>query len=268
MIAPNPLMLPPGAMPMPAPGPSPMLGGPGPMGPPMPGPMGPPPGVAGPMMAPPNPMGDLSVGMMGQPPADPISALGPVSLLGALLSDPELLTALLGPQALPRDRRKWQEPPKPAEADMLSKARRDQSRLSALARRFQDNNERIDMEQVGVFEGFDEDAELVWRSNGLAIEDQMIASIVGTIPPAFESPKRKPFDQDEAQAKEDFLAFLHEEHRRQHNRAGFGDLDIELTKHITRYGRAVTRNICCFDAPKGAAPFRMKLIDQIGRAHV
>lgn len=240
--------------------PDPMMGGmppmPSPMGMPMPGPMGgmsdpmmgmPPPGMAGPMLP-------------AVPQADPFSMMGPGPALDPkMLMD--LLGDLLGPQPLPRHRDRWQEPPKPTAAEMLSKASQDRNQLIALNRRFQDDLARIRMESVGVYDDFDEDVDLPFRDDALAVEDQMIASLVGTIPPTFESPKRRLADADESQAKEDFLAYLHEEHRRQHERAGFSDLDIELTKTITRYGRICTRNMCAFQGQPGHAPFFMRAID-------
>lgn len=260
-VPPPGLMGPGGPMP---PGPMMMQPGPPPM--PMGPPIGPPPM---PMTAPPGglplpPNGDPTMGAqpgpMGPPPSDPMAAMGPNPLM-MLLQDPKFIEQLLGPRELPRYREKWQEPPKPSEGEMLEKARADQSELNAINHRFARDLERIRMESVGVFDDYDEDAETPFKSSALADEDQLIAALVGTIPPRFESPKLKPFDEDEAQAKEDFLSYLHDQHRRQHSRAGWGDLDMEMTKTITRYGRVVTCSVCDFNAPRGGSPFKMRLID-------
>lgn len=212
--------------------------------------MGMPPGLAGPMGMPP-----------AMPPMDPFSIAAPPNPLMMLLMNPELLAQLTKSKELPRHRAKWQEPKKPTEGQMLTKARQDQTRLAALNRRFDDNLARIRMEAVGVFEDYDEDAETTWRSSALADEDQLIAALVGTIPPAFESPKRRGADADESQAKEDFLAFLHEDFRRQHQRRGYADLDMDVVKTVTRYGRVCSSTICRFDAQPGQAPFIRRLID-------
>lgn len=284
MVAPFPMMPPggppPGMMPQPPMGGLPMgmpppmapggflppMGGPPPGLPPMP-PMGgpPPPGLPGMgagaalgPMPPPPPLG------MGGPPSFgmPGMGVGPQpSPLMMILADPEALKALLGPKELPRDRDPWQEPPKPTTGQMLTKASEDRTKLTDINVRFADNIKRIGLKSVGVFEDYDPDAEETFRSTAIADQDQLIAAMVGTIEPTYESPKRHPRDADESQAKEDFLAYLEEDHRRQHARAGFGDLGIERVKTVTRYGRVVTRNLCNFSGRKGVCPIRMRMMD-------
>lgn len=275
------MIIPPGGPGMPPPGmigpPMGAGGPPPPMGPPMapPPPMGPPPGM--PMGGPPPGMmgampgampGGLQSGpppgvagpMPGAPPPNPMDMMGPNPIL-MLLQDPTFLEKLLPPMPLPRYREKWQEPPKPTEGEMLDRARQDQTMLTTINRRFQDDLARIRMEAAGVFDDFDPDAEIPFKSSALADEDQLIAALVGTIPPAYETKKLKPLDEDENQIKEDFLWYLHGQHRRQHARSGWGDLDIEMTKTITRYGRIITCSLCDFNAPKGGSPFKMRVID-------
>lgn len=203
----------------------------------MPGPMGMPPGMS---MMPPDPM---------------------QAMLMALAQNPELLDELLGANGLPLDREKWQEPKKPTEGQMLERVRAGQRRLMFLNRRFDQDLQRINYEVAGVFEDHDEDVELVFRSVKIAQDDQLIASIVGTIEPIYASPRMRPTDEDEAQAKEDFLHFMHNEMKRQHARAGHSDLNMDACKTVTRYGRIVTQSLCAFKKRPGMAPFRMRLID-------
>jgi len=233
----------------------PMSGAPAPPGPPMPGMMmGPQPPI------PPMPGG--IVGPMAPEPAGiPFAAAPPMHPLMAILMDPDLLRQLLGPQALPLEREKWQEPPKPTAGQMLAKADEDQTFLSVLNARFDDHLARITGEAKGVFPDHDEDAEQLWHDPAIVQDDKAISAILGTIPPAFECPVRRAADEDEAQAKEDFLAYLHDEHARQHAIEGFGDLDIEAVKTVTRYGRLVTASTCRFKARPGEAPFSMRMID-------
>src|SRR5690606_28680083 len=112
---------------------------------------------------------------------------------------------------------------KPSVEQMLTKARADQARLTHLVDRFAQDIARIRPDEVaGVFPDFDPDAEIPFKSNALADEEQLICAVVGTIEPAFESPRRRLADTDESQAKEDFLALLYEAYRRQHLRRGHG----------------------------------------------
>lgn len=228
----------------PTPPPPPPMGGPPPP-PPMGGPPPPPQGPG----ADPNMMGSLAAMLPG---VDPLQMI---------LSDERLIEQLLGPFPLPRYREKWQEPKKPTREDMLTIAHEHKAQLTAINRRFDDDIARINGESSGVFDDFDEDAEHPWRDRSITNDDNLIVSMIGSIDPIFESPIRRPSDADESQAKEDFLMYLHEEHRRQHEIAGYTDLDMDITRTITRYGRVVTRSICDFSRRPGAAPFRMKLID-------
>ena len=74
--------------------------------------------------------------------------------LAMLMQDPEFVKLIMGPQPMPRHRQKWQTPPKPTSADMLTKARTDQGLLTSLNRRFNDNIRRISMADFGIFEEF------------------------------------------------------------------------------------------------------------------
>jgi hypothetical protein len=108
----------------------------------------------GAMMPPGMPPPGVPNEMMGGPPGMGMPGMGvgpPPSPLMMILSDPDLLAELLGPQELPRYREKWQEPKKPTDGEMRSKISEDQNRLSDLNRRFEDNLSRIGMESVGVF---------------------------------------------------------------------------------------------------------------------
>jgi hypothetical protein len=276
----GPLILPPGLRAGPPPGPAgpppnPLLPGPGtlpggPLGPPPAPPMGPGGPGQGPMgMMGPRPMG-MPPGPPPPPPGPPSPELAmlqalmpapPISPLLALLANPDLANQLFGPKELPRYREKWQEPAKLSEGEMLTRAQEDRALLDALNRRFEDNIARIDGEAHGVFNDHDPDAEEMYRSVVMRAEEQVIGAIVGTIPPAFDSPRRGAFDAEDAQKKEDFVDFLHEDHKRQHAKAGRGDLDIEMTKTIVRYGRVCTQSVCAFKARPGHGPFRMRLID-------
>lgn len=243
-----------------------MMGAPDPMmGPAMPmqPPMQPPMPMMGPGMPPPSPMmGGMPMDPMSMLPAvpsDPYAmAAGPAPDLSSVIA---LLSELMGPIALPRYRQKWQQPRKPTAGEMLTKAHSDRNLLLALNKRFDDNIARIEGRRFGAFDDFDEDVDKPFRDTAIADEDQQISVMVGTIPPAFESPKRKPADADESQAKEDFLTYLHEQHRKRHERAGYGDLDIEISRTLVRYGRVCTRNLCAFEHAPGAPPFYMKMID-------
>jgi hypothetical protein len=218
----------------------------------------------GAMMPPGMPPPGVPNEMMGGPPGMGMPGMGvgpPPSPLMMILSDPDLLAELLGPQELPRYREKWQEPKKPTDGEMRSKISEDQNRLSDLNRRFEDNLSRIGMESVGVFEDHDQDTETIFRSSAIADQDQLIAAMVGTVDPIWTSPRRRPKDRDESQAKEDFLFYLHEQHRRMHSRAFGADLQIESVKTVTRYGRLVTRNMCNFSGRPGASPLKMTMID-------
>lgn len=272
MVPPRPLILPPGLgvrpplppppgalPPGPPPGPGLLPAGPG-APPPGPSPIGP-----GPL---PPPMGATPLGPVGalppSSPPPPPGMVGPNALppaLQLLLAHPDVLKTLLKPKELERYREGWQEPPKPSEALMLSLAEQDRTRLQTLNRRFDDNLARIRGEAHGVFSDFDPDAEELYRDDRMKVEEQVVASLVGTIPPAFESPKRKLRDAEDAQKKEDFVAYLHDAHRRSHLRAGYGDLDIEMTKTIIRYGRVCTQSVCNFKAPPHEPPFKMRVID-------
>lgn len=227
--------------------------------------------VAPPMMPPPpmmpgmDPMAGLA-GPLPPPPdfplgGDPFAAMNPPNPLMFLLADPEALRKLLNPPKRKKMREKWQRPPKPTEAEMLAKAHADRNHLAALNRRFEDNLARIYMEVHGAFDDFDPDAEKRWKSSALADENALIAAKVGKMVPAFESMKRRPFDDDESQAKEDLLAYLHEDFRRQHARAGYADLDIDMTKNITEYGRVCSQRLCNFKPMPGESPFFQRMID-------
>lgn len=253
---PGPLPGGPGMPPMALSGPPPGLpmGPAAAFGPPPPPPNGSPLGIAA-RMGPGGPPGLPGMGMPGM-------GIGPMpSPLMMLLANPEALQAILAAKGLPREREKWQTPPKPTEGEMLAKARDDQTKMTDINNRFADNLRRIGLESVGVYDDYDIDAEETWRSTAIADQDQLIAAMVGTYEVGFESPRRHPRDDDESQGKEDFLLYLEEEHTRAHARAGFGDLGIERTKMVTRYGRLVTRNLCNFSGRKGTAPFRMRLMD-------
>jgi hypothetical protein len=178
-----------------------------------------------------------------------------------LLANPDALQQLLGPKELPRERDPWQEPDEPTPGEMLTKAGDDNTKLTDINARFADNIKRIGLESVGVFDDYDQDAEETFRSTAIADQDQLIAAMVGTHEIGFESPKRHPRDADESQAKEDFLLYLEEDHARQHARSGFGDLGIERSKTVTRYGRLVTRNLCNFSGRKYSCPLKMRMID-------
>lgn len=182
---------PPGMMPMgpggPPPGmmPHPMMGPPPgmPPGPPPPGgPMGPPPGGPPPgMPGPPPPQGPPPNGFAPTP--DPMT-----NALLAVLHDPMTLDRILASKALPKVRRKWQRPPEPLEGEMLSKAQVDRNLLTYLNRRFDDNLARIRMEAYGAFDNFDVDTEEMYRATQLADEDQLISTLIGTIPPSSTRP--------------------------------------------------------------------------------
>jgi hypothetical protein len=178
-----------------------------------------------------------------------------------IIANPELLEKFMPPQEVERYREKWQEPKKPTVGQMMSKISEDKNKLAEYVRRVEQDLYRIDGEVVGVFDDFDEDIDQKFPSRHLADQDSLIAAKVGPLPITFDAPRRHPVDDDEAQAKEDFLYRLHEEHRRQHERSGHTDLDIDMTKTLTRYGRLCTRNVCNFSGRPGAAPFKMKLID-------
>lgn len=256
----GPMGAPPGGMPMPPPGMGPpMPPGPGGMGmPPMPPGMG-----MGPPPMPPGMVPPGIAGPLGQPPTSPDMFAGtpPIDPLAMVLLNPKLLAALQGGKEPELKREAWQRPPKPTEGQISAKCQEDRNRLIALNRRFEDQLARIDFEAFGVFEGWDADAEQPYRSTAIAQDDQMIANIVGSIEPAFDSPRRRTFDADEAQAKEDFVAWLHHQHKRQHALRGNGDLDIEISKTITRYGRICASATCAFDHGPGQPPFKMRLHD-------
>lgn len=273
---PPPGMMPPPGMapPMPMGGPpmsgAPPMGGP-PMGAPPMMPPGPPPGL--PMGGPPPGMG-MGAAMppmpppgtpgMGGPPGMGMPGMGvgpPPDPLMMILADPALLKDLLGPKKIEKYREKWQEPTKPTDGYMRSKIAADQTRLTDLNTRFADNLSRIGMESVGVFDDYDEDAETTFRSSAIADQDQLIAAMVGTIDPQWRSPRRRPKDADESQAKEDFLDYLYEQHKRQHQRQWGTDLGIERVKTVTRYGRLATRSVCNFSGRPGAPPLKMFAVD-------
>lgn len=205
---------------------------------------------------------------MGPPPMTP-PLLSPFSSapnpLMTLLSDPDfqkLIQDKLQPKPdAPVKRKPWQEPAKPAVKDMLHAVQKDRVWLDRLVRRFQFDMHWIDGQARGVFKGFDKDVESTWFDSEIVAEERLIQSKLGSIPPVFESPKRRLADAEEAQAKEDFVAHCHDIHRRQHYRNGWADLDIEMIKTATRYGRLVTQNICNFDDDCEDEPFLTRMID-------
>ncbi len=200
--------------------------------------------------------------MMGMTPGPPPAPMNPLEML---LSNPDLLAQLMGPQAMPRRRQKWQEPTIPKEGAMLTKARADQMRLIELCSRFDDNLKRISGASRGIFKQDEQDIRdgmaSSFHNNAITVEHQLIASIVGAIPPSFESIRRRPADDDEAQAKTDFLAYCFEDWKRQHAHAGFGDLGMEMTKYILGYGRLASRSLCNFSAFPGESGFHFDVID-------
>ncbi len=254
---PPPGMMPQGGMGGPPPPPGmpmgPPPGGPPPMG--MPPQMGPPPGP--PMGMPPQgPPPGMGMPPPGPPP--PPQAPDPIMML---LANPALLERLLPPMEVPRYREKWQEPSKPTVGQMQAKIGEDRNELAEYNRRVEEDLSRIEGERVGVFSDFNEDIDQRFPSKHLADQDNLIVAMVGIIQPTWDVPRRRQEDDDDAQGKEDFLAYCHDEHRRQHARGGYTDLDMDYTKTITRYGRVCTRTICNFSGKPGAAPFRMKAID-------
>lgn len=253
--------------PQPPPGPPSSWSQAGPPGAPppgQPGPQGQPPLGAGPQGqpgmngAPPQPPGSPAPGSPLQMGSDEWMAMSGNPLM-MIQDDQEQNPTTTEP--LPLYRERWQDPPKPDDSLMQSLISDDRNELVTLNYRFRDNIQRITSKKFGVFADFDEDVEETWPDPALRIEEDVIQALVGTIPPAFESPRLRPFDDDEAQAKEDFLSYLHDQHRRQHARNAWADLDMEMTKSIVRYGRVITSSFCNFNGAKGASPFRMRLVD-------
>lgn len=202
------------------------------------------------------------VGEVEQAPVDPMTAATAAAIAQLGQEAVADLLRQLVPIGLPLRRAAWQMPPKPSPERMLAKARADRTRLSWLVDRFARDIARIRPDEtVGVFDDHDPDAEKVWKSSALADEEQLIVSLIGTIDPIFESPRRRLTDTDESQAKEDFLALLFEAFERQHDRRGFGPLRMDMVKTVVRYGRLVSRTLITPNQLVSDVPFRMKLID-------
>lgn len=178
-----------------------------------------------------------------------------------LINDPSFLEKLKPEPRVQRVRKKWQRPPAPSPDQMRAKCEKDRALLGGLVRRFDEDIARIRGESVGVFDSYDPDYDALFSTRAMADEEQIISTVVGTVEARWESPIWRPTDEDEAQGKEDFCRWLHDEHRRQHAMAGYGDLDFEYTKSGVRYGRMITRDVCNFDPDPDAAPFKSKIID-------
>lgn len=281
MVLPNPNMLPPGPMGPPPPGPMPPPMDPAMMGAPPGMPMDPammamPPGIGGP---PPGMPGMPPQGIPGFPPGVvpdlnyPGSPAQQNAEMMLAMKDPAVALALvrrmlrdMDPDPGPKYAAwyKKDDYPKPSMEDIKTKADQDRTDHDLLINRMRRDRDRIRMAVVGSFRTGDEDEDdpsLTWQDASLALDVQLIISILSSCDYLFYKHARKLGNADEAQLIENLCYAIHDQavERNHQLRGSLYKADEIATALYT--GHLVSRIIPDFHADEGRVPVIIDLLD-------
>jgi hypothetical protein len=255
-----PLMPPMAGAPMLPPDPAMMAMGPPPAGPPMGGPPGMP--MGSPMGMPPMP-----------PPMDPMYPGSPMLQdmeLMLAMQDPEVAQALvrllleeLDPDPGPKypawyDKNDY---PKPDLADISTKADQDRQDYSLLIERMRRDRDRIRMAVVGAFRDFDPDVEVTFHDASLAIDVQLIVSILAAADLIIHKTARKAGDREKAQKIENLCYAMLEQAAEFHHQVHGTDFKADMVKTALQTGHLATRVLPIYYAEEGQIPIQIEFLD-------
>lgn len=257
------------------------------MGPPgMPPPMGmPPPGMGPPPMGDPAMMG-MPPPEMGPPPGTPGFPPGvtpdPYYPGSPLLDDAELMLQLQDPevaQAVVRMLLEELDPdpgpkypvwyrkedyPKPKVGTITTKAEDDRSAFQMLIDRMRRDRDRIRMAVVGSFDNAEdmrESESATFQDASLALDVQLITSILAACDLIFHKTAKKSGQSDDAQKIENVCYALFEQTQRRHHAMHGTNYKIDAIKTGMNTGHLVTRVLPNYDADDGDIPVRVDLLD-------
>lgn len=276
-------------LPLPPPPMDPMMGDPM-MGPP-PGamPMGPPPGMPmDPMMGMPPPMDPAMMGMdpmMGMMPPQGLPGFPPGVMpdpnypgsqpvidaeMMLAMQDPEVAEALvrlylqeMDPDPGPKYK-KWYDKddyPKPKGVAIIAKAHDDRSDYTLLVERMRRDRDRIRMAGVGVFKDHDPEMSLSQRDSSLALDVQLITSILAAADLLFNKTTMKAGQEEDAQKVENFCYAAEHQAGMRHNRIHGTSYAVDRIKNSLYTGHLVTRVLPNYDAEEGEIPTVRDLLD-------
>lgn len=264
-----------------------MMGMPAAPGAAPPGPMPP----SGPMGVTPGP------GAIGMPPGDPaMMAMGgmpPMGLPGfppgvmpdpnypgsvpvqdaelmLAMQDPEVAQALINlliqeidPDEGPK-RPPWyndDDYPKPKPNDIADKVEQDHRDYSRLIDRMRRDRDRIRMAVVGAFKDHDSENEVTFQDASLAIDVQLITSILAAADLIFWKSAKKAGKADDAQKIENLCYAITEQAAARYHAMTGMDWKTDLIKTALSTGHLVSRVLPRLDADEGEVPVNIDLLD-------
>lgn len=254
----------------PIPPPMPMAG---PMAPPMGGPppgVMPPPPMPGPgMMPPPPPMG-MAPPMPMMDPMYPGSPASDDMQLMLAMQDPEVAQALvrllleeLDPDPGPKipawyDKSDY---PKPDIADITTKAQQDRSDYTLLIERMRRDRDRIRMAVVGAFRDFNPDVEVTFHDASLAIDVQLIVSILSAADLLINKTAKTAGDREKAQKIENLCYGMLEQAADLHHQINGTDMKADLVKTALQTGHLAARVLPIYYPDDGQIPIQIEMLD-------
>jgi hypothetical protein len=232
-----------------------------------------PPMAAGPMPGMP-PMGVTPAPMLPPPPMmDPMYPGSPMiqdAELMLAMQDPEVAQALvrllleeLDPDPGPRippyyDKADY---PKPDFADISTKAEQDRQDYRLLIDRMRRDRDRIHMAVVGAFRDFNPDVEVTFHDASLAIDVQLIVSILAAADLLINKTAKKAGDREKAQKIENLCYGLIEQASDLHHQIHGTDLKADMVKTALQTGHLAARVLPIYYPDEGQIPIQIELLD-------
>lgn len=233
------------------------------------GPPGMPPPMGGMTMLPPMGIPGFPPGVIPDPnyPGSPLQQDAELMLA---MQDPEVAAALVrllleeldpdpGPKIPPYyDKADY---PKPTFADISTKADQDRQDYRLLIDRMRRDRDRIRMAVVGAFRDFDPDVEITFQDASLAIDVQLIVSILAAAEFIINKTAKKAGDREKAQKIENACYAILEEAARCHHRSHGTDFKSDLVKTALQTGHLVSRVLPNYYPEEGQVPIYLELMD-------
>jgi hypothetical protein len=151
--------------------------------------------------------------------------------------------------------------PKPKIADVTNKARSDRTAHSKLIERMRRDRDRIIMAVGGTFDNFDPEVESRFFDASLALDVQLITSILSACDYIITKTARKAGQAQEAQDIENFCYALSEQSQRRHHHLYGTNYKADQVKIAMSTGHLVTRVTPNYDVDEAEIPILVDVLD-------
>lgn len=153
------------------------------------------------------------------------------------------------------------EYPKPELADITSKAEQDRHDYSLLIERMRRDRGRIHMAVVGAFADDDDPSSTTWQDASLAIDVQLIVSILAAADLLIHKTARNAGDREKAQRIENVCYSMIEQASELHHQIHGTDMKADLVKTALQTGHLVSRVLPIYYPDEGQIPIQIEVLD-------